>query len=134
MSHAHEHPQSAPRDLGRAFAIGVALNVGFVVLEAGAGLWTHSLALLADDPARGVLNAVARAASAFGLDERGFLAGCVFFAHGSTVATNTLLEQVLRWQANGLPERAVVFYRALCSEFGTGVDAETLCFTLEDLR
>lgn len=48
MSHAHEHPQSAPRDLGRAFAIGVALNVGFVVLEAGAGLWTHSLALLAD--------------------------------------------------------------------------------------
>lgn len=50
MSHAHHnHRDHSPRsDLGRAFAIGVALNVGFVVLEAGAGLWTHSLALLAD--------------------------------------------------------------------------------------
>jgi cobalt-zinc-cadmium efflux system protein len=42
----HHHP--APRDLGRAFALGVALNVGFVVIETAAGLWSNSLALLAD--------------------------------------------------------------------------------------
>lgn len=49
LSHAnHNHQPSVPSDLARAFAIGVGLNVGFVVLEAAAGLWTHSLALLAD--------------------------------------------------------------------------------------
>ena len=34
--------------MGRAFAIGVALNSAFVLVEAGVGLWTGSLALLAD--------------------------------------------------------------------------------------
>jgi cobalt-zinc-cadmium efflux system protein len=51
MAHHHHpagHSQDAPRDLGRAFALGVALNVAFVVLETGAGLWSNSLALLAD--------------------------------------------------------------------------------------
>lgn len=42
------HHHHAPKDFGRAFAIGVALNLGFVLVEAGAGLITHSLALLAD--------------------------------------------------------------------------------------
>ncbi len=44
--HGHQHP--APADMGRAFAVGVALNSLFVLAEAGAGLWTGSLALLAD--------------------------------------------------------------------------------------
>lgn len=34
--------------MGRAFAIGIALNIAFVVAEVAAGLWTGSLALLAD--------------------------------------------------------------------------------------
>jgi cobalt-zinc-cadmium efflux system protein len=34
--------------MGRAFAIGVVLNTLFVAAEAGAGLWTGSLSLLAD--------------------------------------------------------------------------------------
>lgn len=34
--------------MGRAFAIGVGLNTAFVAAEAAAGLWTGSLALLAD--------------------------------------------------------------------------------------
>ncbi len=34
--------------MGRAFALGIALNIGFVVAETAAGLWTGSLALLAD--------------------------------------------------------------------------------------
>src|SRR5436190_15154246 len=33
---------------GRAFAVGIALNVGFVVLEAFYGIFAHSLALIAD--------------------------------------------------------------------------------------
>jgi len=42
------HHQPAPDDMGRAFAIGVALNSAFVVAEVIAGLWSGSLALLAD--------------------------------------------------------------------------------------
>lgn len=45
MSHSHDH---APADFGRAFAIGIALNVGFVVIEAWYGWRAGSLALLAD--------------------------------------------------------------------------------------
>lgn len=51
MAHQHrhaDHHHAAPLSIGRAFALGVALNVGFVVVEAVAGLWTGSLALLAD--------------------------------------------------------------------------------------
>jgi cobalt-zinc-cadmium efflux system protein len=44
-SHAHSH---APRDFGRAFAIGTLLNLAFVAVEGGAGVWTGSVALLAD--------------------------------------------------------------------------------------
>ncbi|WP_369061253.1 cation diffusion facilitator family transporter [Caulobacter sp. 73W] len=47
-SHGHGHHHHAPTDFGRAFAIGTALNLGFVVVEAAAGFWTNSLALLAD--------------------------------------------------------------------------------------
>jgi cobalt-zinc-cadmium efflux system protein len=42
------HHHHAPVDMGRAFAIGVALNSAFVVVEVAAGLWSGSLALLAD--------------------------------------------------------------------------------------
>ena len=44
----HSHHHHAPADMGRAFAIGVGLNLAFVLAEAGAGLWSGSLALLAD--------------------------------------------------------------------------------------
>ncbi|KQM67520.1 cobalt transporter [Sphingomonas sp. Leaf17] len=43
--HGHAH---APASFGRAFAIGIALNIAFVLVEGGAGLWTGSVALLAD--------------------------------------------------------------------------------------
>jgi cobalt-zinc-cadmium efflux system protein len=46
--HGHQGHSHAPKDFGRAFAVGVALNLGFVLVEAGAGLITGSLALLAD--------------------------------------------------------------------------------------
>lgn len=43
--HAHDH---APAGFGRAFAIGIALNLGFVIVEAGYGFAANSVALLAD--------------------------------------------------------------------------------------
>ena len=46
-SHGPGHSH-APASFGRAFAIGIALNIGFVLVEGGAGLWTGSVALLAD--------------------------------------------------------------------------------------
>lgn len=45
--HAHAHHHGAP-DFGRAFAVGVVLNLAFVVCEVAFGLWSNSLALLAD--------------------------------------------------------------------------------------
>jgi len=45
INHHHHH---APPDYNRAFALGVALNVGFVVVEAIFGVLSDSLALLTD--------------------------------------------------------------------------------------
>jgi cobalt-zinc-cadmium efflux system protein len=56
-SHADDHSHDADHggfhhhhvpDSNRAFAIGVTLNIGFVIVEVAFGLWTNSLALLAD--------------------------------------------------------------------------------------
>ena len=47
--HGHGHGHShAPASFDRAFAIGIALNIAYVLAESGAGLWTGSVALLAD--------------------------------------------------------------------------------------
>jgi len=51
--HGHGHPHGhghahTPASYGRAFAVGVALNTAFVVVEAGFGLWSGSMALVAD--------------------------------------------------------------------------------------
>lgn len=43
--HGHEHPIG---NYNRAFAIGIALNVSFVIVEAVYGVLAHSVALLAD--------------------------------------------------------------------------------------
>jgi cobalt-zinc-cadmium efflux system protein len=43
--HGHHH---APASFDRAFAIGIGLNLLYVLAEGGAGLWTGSVALLAD--------------------------------------------------------------------------------------
>ncbi len=44
MSQSHNHET----DFGRAFAIGVVLNTGFIIAEVVFGLFSHSLSLLAD--------------------------------------------------------------------------------------
>ena len=43
--HSHDH---GPADFGPAFAIGIALNLGFVVVEAIYGFVAGSMALIAD--------------------------------------------------------------------------------------
>lgn len=45
--HGHRH-HHAPRSYGSAFAIGILLNSAFVLVEAGFGLWSGSMALVAD--------------------------------------------------------------------------------------
>ena len=47
MSHSCNHPHTSA-NFSNAFAIGVGLNVAYVVFEVGYGLIGHSLALLAD--------------------------------------------------------------------------------------
>ena len=50
--HAHSHGGGGhahgPASFGRAFLIGIVLNVGFVLIEAGYGISVNSVALLAD--------------------------------------------------------------------------------------
>jgi cobalt-zinc-cadmium efflux system protein len=44
---AHDHDQ-APVNYNKAFALGIGLNVAYIIVEVVAGLAIHSLALLAD--------------------------------------------------------------------------------------
>ena len=46
--HGHHHHPAPPDRWDRAFAIGIGLNLAYVIAEASAGLWTGSVALLAD--------------------------------------------------------------------------------------
>lgn len=46
--HGHAGHHHAPATFDRAFAIGIGLNLLYVLAEGGAGLWTGSVALLAD--------------------------------------------------------------------------------------
>lgn len=49
MPHSHDHGHShAPANYNKAFAIGVSLNVIFIIVEVVAGLSVNSMALLAD--------------------------------------------------------------------------------------
>ncbi len=45
LGHGHSH---APADFGRAFAVGIVLNTGFVIVEAVYGIISGSMALVAD--------------------------------------------------------------------------------------
>ncbi|HID39875.1 MAG TPA: cation transporter [Calditrichaeota bacterium] len=46
MAHEHAHPPK--KDFGRAFALGITLNVVYILVEAGYGISINSLALIAD--------------------------------------------------------------------------------------
>ena len=46
--HHHGHHHGPPTSFGTAFAIGTALNLGFALIEVGAGVFANSLALISD--------------------------------------------------------------------------------------
>ena len=47
-AHGHHHGHHHPSDYGPAFAVGIVLNLAFVVVEATYGWWANSMALIAD--------------------------------------------------------------------------------------
>jgi N-methylhydantoinase A len=78
------------------FRIGVDVGGTFTDLVVGdrkGRIKVHKVSTVPDDPAVGVLNAVQQAADTAGMNLRDFLERCDLFIHGTTVATNTLLEK-----------------------------------------
>ena len=63
-----------------------------VLVDADASTWVAKVPSVPSDPSQGVLAAVERVAVDLGLPTRDVLADCGLFVHGSTVATNTMLE------------------------------------------
>jgi len=47
-SHSHTHSHEPPKNFSRAFAVSIALNTGFVVVEVSYGILANSMALIAD--------------------------------------------------------------------------------------
>jgi len=48
VRHAHASHVAARTDFGMAFAVGAGINTAYVLIEAGFGFYSGSLALLAD--------------------------------------------------------------------------------------
>ena len=77
------------------YRIGVDIGGTFtdlVVADANGRTDVFKVPSLPADPGEGVIAALEAAAAAYGLSLEGLLGNCQFFLHGSTVATNTLLE------------------------------------------
>ena len=63
-----------------------------VLADAQGATWVAKVPSVPADPSRGVHAALARVAVDLGMPLDEVLAGCALFVHGSTVATNTMLE------------------------------------------
>ena len=75
----------------------IAVDVGgtftdMVLVDAGGRFHVFKTPSVPADPSRGVLDVLEHAAHAFGADVERLLSDCTLFLHGSTVATNTVLE------------------------------------------
>jgi N-methylhydantoinase A len=82
-------------DKSKSWRLGVDIGGTFtdlVAIDSNGAIHVHKVPTVAADPGQGVLAAVAMAASAQGLSSAEFLARVTLFAHGSTIATNTVLE------------------------------------------
>ena len=64
-----------------------------VLADGAGGLFTFKAPTNTSNPAAGVMAAVDLAASGLGLSVRDVLGNCRVFVHGSTIATNTILER-----------------------------------------
>ncbi|MFT5531240.1 MAG: N-methylhydantoinase A [Candidatus Poriferisodalaceae bacterium] len=63
-----------------------------VLADANGNTWVAKVPSVPADPSRGVIAAVQRIAVDLGIPTADMLAKCALFVHGSTVATNTMLE------------------------------------------
>jgi cobalt-zinc-cadmium efflux system protein len=84
-AYAHGEAADASRRVGRAFGIGIALNLAYVAVEAGIGLWQGSLALLAD--AGHNLSDVLGLALAWGAASLGRVAPSARYTYGLRAST-----------------------------------------------
>ena len=86
---------TAPRQPKAPWRIGVDVGGTFtdlVLADASGATWVAKVPSVAADPSRGVIAAVEHLAADLGLSARRLLEPCALFVHGSTVATNTMLE------------------------------------------
>ena len=77
------------------FRIGVDVGGTFtdmVLVDGGGRFHVFKTPSVPADPSRGVLDVLEHAARSFGVSVENLLSECVLFLHGSTVATNTVLE------------------------------------------
>ena len=91
-----ERPPGAASRLVAPWRIGVDVGGTFtdLVIADGAGaLSTFKAPTNASNPAAGVMAAVELAANGLGLSVQDVLGNCRVFVHGSTIATNTILER-----------------------------------------
>lgn len=89
-------PLPAPPLPAPPWRIGVDVGGTFTDLVIGGGdggLRVFKVPSVPRDPSQGVLNALESAAVAAGIGIAELLGGCELFVHGSTVATNTILER-----------------------------------------
>jgi N-methylhydantoinase A len=78
------------------YRVGVDIGGTFtdlVMVDAEGAVRAFKAPSVPSDPTEGVLSAVRLAADALGVDVEGFLSDTELFVHGSTIATNTLLEK-----------------------------------------
>ena len=88
-------PRAVPR-LSPPWRIGVDVGGTFtdlVVIDAVGALYVEKVPSTPSDPSEGVLAAVEAAATNVGLSTRTFLETCSHLVHGSTVATNIVVER-----------------------------------------
>ncbi len=142
-AHGHGHQAHGHRGHNRAFAVGIALNLGFVAIESVYGVLSHSMALLADaghNLSDVLALALAWGASAlsrrepshrftYGLGSSTILAALVNAMLLMLVVGGIAVEAVQRLM-NPVPVAATtVIWVALC---GTVVNAATALFFLRD--
>ena len=83
------------KDSQARFRIGVDVGGTFtdmVLVDGGGRFHVFKTPSVPADPSRGVLDVLEHAARSFGVSVENLLSECVLFLHGSTVATNTVLE------------------------------------------
>jgi cobalt-zinc-cadmium efflux system protein len=149
MAHGHAHhgghAHGTGLEPGHAFAIGVALNTAFVVVEAGFGFFANSLALLAD--AAHNLSDVLGLLLAWGAASLARRAPSARFTYGlraSTIMaalTNAVLLLVacggIAWEAIGrfeVPERASGSVMIWVAAAGVVINAATAMLFLRDRK